>query len=123
MIQIDYQDKRPLYEQITEKLQNLIVRGVLEVDTKLPSVRNFAIDLSINPNTIQRVYQELERMGFIYTIKGRGNYVADESVWKSSERQNMKNELKQIVGRLIDLGITSEQLSDCINSIYKGETE
>ena len=75
MIFIDYNDKRPIYEQVTEKIQTLILNGVLEPDSKLPSVRSLAMELSINPNTIQRAYSELEREGFIYSVKGRGNFV------------------------------------------------
>ena len=74
MIILDYNDKRPIYEQIVEKMTNLILRGVYEADEKLPSVRSMAVDLSINPNTIQRAYGELERQGYIYSIKGRGNF-------------------------------------------------
>ena len=71
MIILDYRDKRPIYEQVIEKLQNLIIRGALEPESKLPSVRNLALDLTVNPNTIQRAYTELEEMGYIYTVKGR----------------------------------------------------
>ena len=56
MIFIDYNDKRPIYEQVTEKIQTLILNGVLEPDSKLPSVRSLAMEISINPNTIQRAY-------------------------------------------------------------------
>ena len=84
LIQIDYQDKRPIYEQVVEKMQNLIVRGILSMDEKIPSVRSLAIELSINPNTIQKAYQELEKLGYIYTVKGRGNFVASHTSWKPS---------------------------------------
>ena len=77
MILIDYKDRRPLYEQIVEKLSDLMVRGILEQDSQLPSVRSLATELSMNPNTIQRAYAELERQGYIYSVKGRGSLVAD----------------------------------------------
>jgi len=67
MILIDYKDRRPLYEQIVEKLSDLMVRGILEQDSQLPSVRSLATELSMNPNTIQRTYTELERQGYIYS--------------------------------------------------------
>ena len=73
MILLDYKDRRPIYEQVVEKLQDLMICGVLEQDSQLPSVRSLATDLSINPNTIQRAYAELERRGFIYSVKGRGS--------------------------------------------------
>ena len=71
MMLVDYNDKRPIYEQIVERLTGLILKGVYKADEKLPSVRSLAIDLSINPNTIQRAYGELERQGYIYSVKGR----------------------------------------------------
>lgn len=79
MIVLDMADKRPIYEQIVERLKELIAIGAFAKDEKLPSVRQLAIDLSINPNTIQRAYGELEHSGFIYSVKGRGNFVADIS--------------------------------------------
>ena len=68
MILIDVKDSRPLYEQLVEKFKMLILKGVIAPDEKIPSVRNLAVDLSINPNTIQRAYAELERQGYIYTV-------------------------------------------------------
>ena len=69
MILIDYKDRRPLYEQIVEKLSDLMVRGILEQDSQLPSVRSLATELSMNPNTIQRAYAELERQGYIIRLR------------------------------------------------------
>lgn len=123
MIQIDYQDKRPLYEQIIEKMQNLIVRGILTGDSKLPSVRNLAIDLSINPNTIQRAYQELERLGFIYTVKGRGNYVSGEASWKNNEKDTRIKEFVQTVSQLKELGVSEKEILDMVSNSYCGEEQ
>ena len=75
MILLDYKDSRPIYEQVVEKLQELMLLGVLEEDDQMPSVRSLAMELSINPNTIQRAYGELERQGYIYMVKGRGSFV------------------------------------------------
>ena len=89
MILIDLKDSRPIYEQVVERFKILILKGVISPDEKLPSVRNLAVDLSINPNTIQRAYGELERQGYIYTVKGRGNFASDRengSVKKSARR-------------------------------------
>ena len=76
MIILDYQDRRPIYEQIVEKFQALILSGALPPDSQLPSVRRLAMELSINPNTIQRAYAQLEKEGFVYPVKGRGNFVS-----------------------------------------------
>ncbi|MBQ5863276.1 MAG: GntR family transcriptional regulator, partial [Peptococcaceae bacterium] len=75
MILIDYKSRTPIYEQIIENVKALIVSGVLERDAQLPSVRQLAQELAINPNTIQRAYAELEREGIIYSLKGRGSFV------------------------------------------------
>ena len=71
MIIIDYKDTRPIYEQVVERFKTLILKGVMQPDEQMPSVRNLAMELSINPNTIQKAYAELERQDFIYTVKGR----------------------------------------------------
>jgi len=110
VIFIDYNDKRPIYEQVTEKIQTLILNGVLESDSKLPSVRSLAMELSINPNTIQRAYSELEREGFIYSVKGRGNFVKmNENLIK----------FKENVEELRARGILKEQALACINEAYE----
>ena len=87
MIILDYQDRRPIYEQVVQKIQLLIVRGVLAPNSQLPSVRKLATELSINPNTIQRAYAELEQQGFIYPVKGRGNFVSPDAELMSCWRE------------------------------------
>ena len=86
MIVLDYQDRRPLYEQVTEKFRTLIYQGALPADSRLPSVRQLAIELSINPNTIQRAYMTLEQEGLIYPMKGKGNFVADTQKIQGTRR-------------------------------------
>ena len=87
MILLDYKDSRPIYEQVAEKLQELMLLGVLDEDGQMPSVRSLAMELSINPNTIQRAYGELERQGFLYTVKGRGSFVGSVSRLREARRQ------------------------------------
>lgn len=74
MIILDYKDRRPIYEQVAEKLEELMLLGILGENEPLPSVRSLAMELSINPNTIQRAYGELERQGYIYTVKREGKF-------------------------------------------------
>lgn len=97
MIWIDYTDATPIYEQIVSKYKNLIVRGALPADEKMPSVRTLAMDLSINPNTIQKAYAELERQGFIYTVKGRGNFVAANSNLKDVKKAELLEKLDVLI--------------------------
>ena len=87
MIVIDYKDTRPIYEQIVERFKMLILKGVMREGEQMPSVRSLAMELSINPNTIQKAYAELERQGFIYTVKGRGNFVAADGNLMEERRQ------------------------------------
>ena len=119
MIILDYRDKRPIYEQVIEKLQNLIIRGALEPESKLPSVRNLALDLTVNPNTIQRAYTELEEMGYIYTVKGRGNYVSKETEWRENREKIIDEETKTLAKHAMEAGISKEHLIDRLTSYYE----
>ena len=83
---IDYQDARPIYEQIVENFKMQILKGVLEPDEQMPSVRNLAMELSTNPNTIQKAYTVLEGQGFIYTVKVRGNFVSGDESLKEAKK-------------------------------------
>ena len=76
MISLNYRDSRPIYEQIRDGLRKLIVTGALSADEKAPSVRALAAQLAINPNTIQRAYNELEGEGYIYSVPGKGSFAA-----------------------------------------------
>ncbi|WP_320411218.1 GntR family transcriptional regulator [Candidatus Galacturonibacter soehngenii] len=119
MIVIDYKDKRPIYEQIIEKYENLIIRGVLEGGSKLPSVRSLAIDLSINPNTIQKAYTELERSGYIYSVKGKGNYVIDDEEIKKRKKEAVAEQSKNLVRLVKSLGITKEEFMENLNYVFE----
>ena len=121
MIHIDYQDKRPIYEQVVERIQTLIVKGVFAPDMKLPSVRNLAVELSINPNTIQRAYAELENSGFIYTIKGRGNFVSARDKYMDNEKKSAIESVKRSIQQAKERGITKAQITEVINKTYGEE--
>lgn len=110
MIWIDYKDATPIYEQIVSKFKNLIVKGVLKPDEKMPSVRNLAMELSINPNTIQKAYMILEQQGFIYTVKGRGNFVAGDVGLKDIKRGEIFEKLSAIMTESKEAGIEVEEL-------------
>lgn len=119
MIVIDYQDRRPIYEQVTEKFRVLILRGVIEPGTRMPSVRQLAMELSINPNTIQRAYMELEQEGLIYPVKGKGNFVADTEQIRRKSRADYEQELREIVRKGHALGIEEEELIYIVKDCYK----
>lgn len=118
MIVLDYSDKRPIYEQIVDRMRTLIAGGVLEPDEKLPSVRSLAVDLSINPNTIQRAYAELERDGFIYSVRGRGNFVrADSGLLKRQQEKLMEGLRRQLVV-CRDQQVDYDQVLSCLQEVY-----
>ena len=114
MIIIDYSDKRPIYEQIAGRFQALIVSGVMEADEKLPSVRSLAVELSINPNTIQRAYMELEKDGFIYTVKGRGNFVKKDDELMRRQKEKLLTGLEEQVGVCLRQGIDKKEILGCV---------
>ena len=110
MIMLDYKDTRPIYEQVVEKFQTLILKGVLEPDAQLPSVRSLAVELSINPNTIQRAYGELERQGFIYTVKGRGGFVRYHEGLLEIRKERLRKQLSEVLKEAEELNISMEEL-------------
>lgn len=117
MIIIDYNDKRPIYEQIIERFQTLIINGVMEADEKLPSVRTLAVELSINPNTIQRAYTELEKDGFIYTVKGRGNFMKKDEEFIRKHREKLLAGLEEQARTCMKQGIGKQELICCIEKV------
>ena len=110
MIIIDYKDTRPIYEQIVEKIRTLILKGVLEPDSQLQSVRSLAMELSINPNTIQKAYAELERQGFVYTVKGRGNFVRYDKSLIEVKKEELRKKLEEILKEADELGFSREEI-------------
>ena len=119
MIVIDYHDKRPIYEQVIERFQMLILNGALEPDEQLPSVRSLAGDLSINPNTIQKAYGELERRGLIYSIKGRGNFVSSQKDVVKEQQELLLEDLKTQLKICKESGIDLRHLLDCVKEIFQ----
>lgn len=121
MIVLDYRDKRPIYEQVVEKLERLIVGGALEPDSRMPSVRSLAMDLSVNPNTIQRAYTQLEQDGYLYTVSGRGNFVAPEGEWREGKKCKMLEEWTLLTEKAREAGLTLAQLQETLMQVFGKE--
>lgn len=121
MIVLDYQDRRPLYEQVTEKFRTLIYQGVLPADSRIPSVRQLAMELSINPNTIQRAYMMLEQEGLIYPVKGKGNFVADTQKIQEESKENFRQKFLELVRKGNHTGFEEEELIALVQRGYKEE--
>lgn len=123
MITIDYQSRKPIYEQIVEKFQLLIVKGILLPDSQMPSVRALAVDLSINPNTIQKAYAMLEQQGYIYPVKGKGNFVADNRGVLEQKKQEFFAELGEMIKRGKDMGISKKECISYVETNWKEGTK
>lgn len=121
MILIDYTDRRPIYEQAAEKIAELIMKGALPAQSQLPSVRSLAMELSINPNTIQRAYQELERKGYIYSVPGKGSFVSGKAGYFEGEREKILSEQRALAERAARLGVDPGLLHDIIDQSKGGE--
>lgn len=119
MIVLDYTDRRPIYEQVVERFQSLVLLGVLEKDSPLPSVRSLAMELSINPNTIQRAYTELERRGVIYAVKGKGNFVADIQALLSLREKEVRDDVEHLVHKAKEAGMSKEALEGLVDKAWQ----
>lgn len=118
MFELDVRSRKPIYEQLVERVKELIIIEVLKADEQLPSVRMLAQQLTINPNTIQKAYRELESQGFIYSIKGKGSFVSLASPKQNSEKiLKVKNELARMISEALYLGMTAGELSEMIKEI------
>ena len=109
MIHLDYRDSRPIYEQVRDGLRRLMVTGVLASGDKLPSVRALAVDLAINPNTIQRAYAQLETEGYIVSVSGKGTFVAEQQGQNHLRRAELEEKLYPLREELRSLGMTAAE--------------
>ena len=124
MINLDYRDHRSLHEQIECGFRELIVSGILQTDEKLPSVRELSISLTVNPNTVQKAYKQLELDGYIYSIKGKGNFVAAaKDIAQNHKADGLYEILKQTVRELMFLGEDKNGIQNLVNNIYSEKEE
>ena len=118
MILLDPRDHRPIYEQIIEKMSELLAMGALPQDEPLPSVRALASELSINPNTVQRAYVELERRGFIYSIKGKGNFAADPEQIRETRLGDVGAELDAVLRKAAAHGMREDEALSHVHAVF-----
>ena len=118
MVHLDYRDARPIYTQIIDGFKEQITTGVLMPGDKLPSVRELAMELTINPNTIQRAYRELEMQGWIASVPGKGSFVCGIPSGPSMEQLALLENFDKITAALLSLGTTRQEL---IQRLEKGE--
>ena len=110
MISINTRDPRPIYVQIKEALCRLILSGALQTGERLPSVRELAGQLAINPNTIQRAYRELEHEGFIYSMTGKGSFVSPLEEVDNGRIAAKQAQFREAALELLRLGTSKQAL-------------
>ena len=109
MIQLDYRDRRPIYEQVKDGLRRLMITGIIAPGEKLPSVRALAAELAINPNTIQRAYAELEQEGFVVSVTGKGSFAAEGDNQTVARKAELQEKLIPVMQELRSLGMTEAE--------------
>lgn len=120
MINIDYKDRRPIYVQLVEGIESLIAKGVLLPDTQLPSVRSLALELAINPNTISKAYQELEKRSTVYTVSGRGTFISkNQANLREQFMEKMRLNINDLIAEAADYGITTDEFIQECSEILK----
>ena len=121
MLNLDYRDARPIYEQVKDGLRRLMVTGVIREGEKLPSVRSMAGTLAINPNTIQRAYEALEAEGYVYSVPGKGSFAAPNTGVDEGRKNDLLRTFDQTAGELLFLGMSGKELWARIRALEGGE--
>ncbi|MBQ6844636.1 MAG: GntR family transcriptional regulator [Agathobacter sp.] len=123
MIQINYRDPRPIYEQVKDGIRKLAYSGMIGPDEKLPSVRELASKLAINPNTISKAYKELEQEGFLYTITGRGTFINQDFDLNDRRKRELFQQFDKVVNELFDSSVSTTELKERIDELKGGSTD
>ena len=110
MVYLNYRDTRPIYTQIADNFRSQIRVGVLSPGDKLPSVRELASELAINPNTIQRAYRELEADGWIASVSGKGSFVCDLADGAGESNQQLWTQFDKAAQELLEAGVPLQTL-------------
>ena len=122
MLNLDYRDARPIYEQVRDGLRRLMVTGAIQEGEKLPSVRSLASRLAINPNTIQRAYESLEAEGYLYSVPGKGSFAAPHSGVDQGRKEELLGRFDTVTAELLFLGVGGETLVERVHRLEGGET-
>ena len=117
MYKLDHTSGKPIYEQIRDNLKKLIIDGVLKPDEKILSVRELAVEMTINPNTIQKAYKDLENEGYIYSVRAKGFFVAPKDNVKNTE--TLFKALRETVSELYYLGAEERELLETVFDVYR----
>ena len=120
MFLVNPRSKQPLYEQLVEQLRRQIVLGGMKAGAAMPSVRQLATELGINPNTIQKAYRRMEEEGMILSIPGKGSFVSDDLAdMLTKQREDQRSKAKQMLQSCREMGLTKEEITQIVEEIYK----
>lgn len=119
MFVLDYKTKIPIYEQIQSQVISFIALGLFKPEQQLPAVRQLANDLGVNPNTVQKAYQELERLGYIYSHTGKGSFISPLQDSLALVKQEKKNDLISLLEEFKGLGITYQEVAVLVEKTYE----
>ena len=117
MIQLNFRDSKPIYEQVEDGIRKLVVNKLIAADEKLPSVRELASKYALNPNTISRAYRELEEQGYIYTLNGKGTFVAANEKVNDMRKEELLQQFDELVKELSFLMVPAEQLVERVGNV------
>ncbi len=126
IIEVDLHSRKPIYEQLIDNITMLVMSGALAPDEQVMSVRQLAVSLAVNPNTVQKAFTELEKRGVLYSVAGRGRFVnGNISSFRKTQSDAQLNELKTLVMKMKSSGIEYERIIDAVKSVYSeyGEKE
>lgn len=120
LFELDIRSRKPIYEQLMDNIKELIVTGILQPKEKLPSVRALSQQLTVNPNTIQKAYRELEREGYLYSVSRKGYFVAPRDHIEEDKLSELKETFQSLLREAIYLGLTKEQLEKWFDEVKEG---
>ncbi len=119
MIKLDYKNDKPLHEQITQGIKDLIMCGAMAADEQLPSVRDLSVSLTVNPNTVQRAYKTLEAEGVIYSIRGKGNFVARMPEADQKTMDSLYHTLFETMREILFYGESKESIEKVLDKVIE----
>ena len=119
MVKLDYKSGKPLHEQISQGIKDLVICGAISKDEQLPSVRDLSVELTVNPNTVQKAYKSLENEGIIYSIRGRGNFVAEVKAADRKTIQSLYSALFETARELAFYGEKRKELESVLDKVFE----
>lgn len=120
MFTIDVMSRVPVYKQLIKQVEDQVLKGIMKEGDKMPSVRSLSMELSTNPNTIQKAYMELDRRGILVSVQGKGSFISAEALKIVGNQSKEKlSDLKEIVRKLAYAGVSKSEITDMIEEVYK----